>query len=103
MAQVAQDTFVAELEDGSSLRVQRGSTWPDKHEVVRMDGGRGHLFKPLDIDGEADAPKSDAGAEAGDPPAEPEPEAQPDADAAEAEPAAAPVRASRRRPAKGSA
>jgi hypothetical protein len=94
MAQVAQETFVAQLADGSSLHVARGSTWADRHEVVRMDRGRGHLFKPLDLD-EADAPKSD--------PAEPaagaaEPEAGPEAEP-EAEPdaAAEPVRAARSR------
>ena len=62
MAKTAQDTFVAQLKDGSSLRVQRGSTWPDKHEVVQLDGGRGHLFKDLDM-GESEpppAPKSEA-------------------------------------------
>jgi hypothetical protein len=59
MAKTAQDTFVAQLKDGSSLRVQRGSTWPDKHEVVQLDGGRGHLFKDLDLgEDEKPAPKS---------------------------------------------
>ena len=53
MAKTAQDTFVAELKDGSSLRVVRGSTWPDRHEVVLLDEGRGHLFKDLDL-GELD-------------------------------------------------
>jgi hypothetical protein len=65
MAKTAQDTFVAQLKDGSSLRVQRGSTWPDKHEVVALDGGRGHLFKDLDM-GESEPPpasKSEAKAE----------------------------------------
>jgi hypothetical protein len=67
MAKTAQDTFVAQLKDGSSLRVQRGSTWPDKHEVVQLDGGRGHLFKDLDLGEEepAPAPKSAAKAEDG--------------------------------------
>jgi hypothetical protein len=51
----AQDTFVAQLKDGSSLRVQRGSTWPARHEVVLKDGGRGHLFKELDT-GEDEQP-----------------------------------------------
>lgn len=89
MAQVAQDTFVAQLADGSSLRVTRGSTWPNHHEVVRMDGGRGYLFKPLDIDGD-DAPKSDP-AEPGDPVAEDPPaacaaEVDPDAEGEPTEP-----------------
>jgi hypothetical protein len=60
MAKTAQDTFVAQLKDGSSLRVQRGSTWPDRHEVVQLDGGRGHLFKDLDLGEEEPAPKSAA-------------------------------------------
>lgn len=97
MAQVAQDTFVAELSDGSMLRVTRGSTWADKHEVVRLDAGRGHLFKPLDID-EADAPKSDP-AEPAAGAAEPEavPEAEPEAPAGEPDAEAEPVKAARSR------
>jgi len=64
MAKTAQDTFVAQLKDGSSLRVQRGSTWPDRHEVVLLDEGRGHLFKDLDL-GEAEpAPAKSAPAKA---------------------------------------
>lgn len=101
MAQVAQETFVAELSDGSSLHVARGSTWADRHEVVRMDRGRNHLFKPLDID-EADAPKSEPEPDTG-------PDPEPDALPAEAEPAgaaepdtgAAPVRSARPRRVKG--
>ena len=45
--QVAQDTFVAELSDGP-LAVQKGQVFPDGHEVVSLDAGRGLLFKPLD-------------------------------------------------------
>jgi hypothetical protein len=56
VAKTAQDTFVAELKDGSMLRVQKGSTWPDRHEVVALDAGRGHLFKDLDL-GEDEAPR----------------------------------------------
>jgi hypothetical protein len=110
MAQVAQDTFVAELSDGSSLRVTRGSTWADKHEVVRLDKGRGHLFKPLDIDEPAaDAPKSEAEPDpAPDPGPDPEvaPDPEPDAspaaaakpgDAAGPGPGAAPVTPARPR------
>ena len=107
MAQVAQDTFVAELSDGSSLRVTRGSTWADKHEVVKLDKGRGHLFKPLDID-EADAPKSEAEP---DPPPDPDPKVTPDpdpapppgeaatkpGDAGEPDPGSAPVTPARQR------
>jgi len=65
MAKTAQDTFVAQLKDGSSLRVQRGSTWPDRHEVVLLDGGRGHLFKDLDLgEGEEPEPAKSAPAKA---------------------------------------
>jgi hypothetical protein len=67
----AQDTFVAQLEDGSSLRVQRGSTWPARHEVVLKDGGRGHLFKELDTgEDEPAAPAKSAPAKAEAPKAE---------------------------------
>ena len=55
MAQMAQDTFTAELKDGSVLRVARGEVYADNHEVVKLDAGRGVLFQPLDLD-EADAP-----------------------------------------------
>ena len=48
MTYIAQDTFSVELKDGSSLLVTKGSPFPDKHEVVQLDGGRGLLFKPLD-------------------------------------------------------
>lgn len=99
MAQVAQETFVAELADGSSLHVARGSTWADRHEVVRMDGGRGHLFKPLDIDdAEADAPKSEADP-GPDPDPDPEVTTEPGAppDAPPGPPPAEPVKAARGR------
>jgi hypothetical protein len=45
---VAQDTFNAELPDGGSVTVQKGSTWPAGHHAVRLDAGRGVLFKPQD-------------------------------------------------------
>lgn len=48
MTYIAQDTFSVELKDGSSLLVTKGSPFPDKHEVVQLDSGRGLLFKPLD-------------------------------------------------------
>jgi hypothetical protein len=51
MAQQAQDTFVAEV-DGAPLMVQKGDVFADKHPVVKVDGGRGLLFRPLDIDGQ---------------------------------------------------
>jgi hypothetical protein len=59
MAQMAQDTFTAELKDGSVLRVARGEVYADNHEVVKLDGGRGLLFRPLDM-GDADAPAKPA-------------------------------------------
>lgn len=46
MAMVAQDTFAAEV-DGAPVTVMRGSVWPDKHAVVKLDGGRGVLFKEM--------------------------------------------------------
>ena len=49
MAHQAQETFVAELASGP-LVVQRGQVFADSHEVVKLDGGRGMLFKPLDVD-----------------------------------------------------
>lgn len=54
MAMVAQDTFVAEL-SGGPLFVQKGAVFADGHEVVKLDAGRGLLFKPLDL-GEEDKP-----------------------------------------------
>ena len=45
----AQETFVAELGSGP-LVVQKGAVFADAHEVVRLDGGRGLLFKPLELD-----------------------------------------------------
>ena len=58
MAQQAQDTFVAELKAGP-LYVQKGQVFADGHEVVKLDKGRGMLFRPLDL-GDTDAPKSAA-------------------------------------------
>lgn len=49
MAHQAQETFVAELESGP-LVVQRGQVFADSHDVVKLDAGRGMLFKPLDLD-----------------------------------------------------
>ena len=46
---VAQDNFSAELPpDGTPVTVHRGQTYPDGHPVVKLDGGRGVLFKPQD-------------------------------------------------------
>jgi len=50
MAQQAQDNFVAELPDGAPLTVEKGQVFPDDHPVVKIDKGRGLLFRPLDID-----------------------------------------------------
>lgn len=49
MAHQAQDTFTAEI-DGTPLFVQRGQVFADNHPVVKLDAGRGLLFKPLDLD-----------------------------------------------------
>ena len=57
MAQVAQETFIAEI-DGSPLLVQKGQVFADGHKVVKLDGGRGVLFQPLDLDEEPASPKS---------------------------------------------
>jgi hypothetical protein len=48
MAHQAQETFVAELK-GGPLLVQKGMVFADGHEVVKLDAGRGLLFKPLDL------------------------------------------------------
>lgn len=51
----ANETFVAELSDGSSVRVVKGDTFPDGHELVKRDkAATGMLFKPLDT-GDDDA------------------------------------------------
>ena len=54
MAMQAQDTFVAELKAGP-LFVAKGQVFADGHEVVKLDAGRGLLFKPLDL-GEEEPP-----------------------------------------------
>ena len=58
MAHQAQETFVAELSSGP-LVVAKGQVFADAHEVVRLDAGRGQLFKPLELD-EKPAPKGRA-------------------------------------------
>lgn len=56
MAQQAQDTFVAELSDGTIRRVTKGEVLADRHELVKRDqAGSGTLFKPLDL-GEDEKP-----------------------------------------------
>jgi hypothetical protein len=49
MAHQAQETFTAELSTGPLL-VQKGAVFSSAHEVVKLDGDRGLLFKPLDVD-----------------------------------------------------
>lgn len=56
----AQDTFIADLEDGSSVRVAKGDVLPESHELVRRDAdGAGVLFRPLDEvqDGDSKPPR----------------------------------------------
>ncbi len=60
MAHQAQDTFVAELKTGPVL-VQKGSVWADGHAVVKLDGGRDLLFKPLDLGEDEPAAKRPRG------------------------------------------
>ena len=55
MAQMAQETFVVELAEGP-LRVERGHVFADSHPAVKLDKGRGLLFKPLDLDETPPAP-----------------------------------------------
>jgi hypothetical protein len=49
MAYQAQETFTASPE-GIPVMVQRGQVFPDNHPLVKLDAGRGLLFKPLDLD-----------------------------------------------------
>ena len=63
MAQVAQDTFVADLESGP-LFVAKGAVFADGHEVVKLDAGRGLLFQPLDLGEEEPAPPKSTPAKA---------------------------------------
>lgn len=52
----AQDTFVAELEDGSTKFVAKGEVFADAHELVKRDqAGTGQLFRRLDLGEEQDA------------------------------------------------
>jgi hypothetical protein len=61
MAQQAQETFVAEMADGSSVRVAKGEVFPDSHELVKRDqSGSGSLFKKLDL-GEDEKPPAKSG------------------------------------------
>jgi hypothetical protein len=84
MAKQAQDTFVAELKDGTIRRVTKGEVLPDRHELVKRDlEGSGTLFRDLDL-GEDEKPPA---------------KSDPDPDEKEAEP----VKAAARPVAKGKA
>lgn len=63
----AQDTFVADLKDGTSVRVVKGEVLPEGHELVKRDAaGSGQLFRPLDTgEDEAPAPKARASRSSG--------------------------------------
>jgi len=63
MAYQAQQNFTASP-DGIPVSVERGQVFPDNHPLVKLDAGRGLLFKPLDLDEpvrDAKAPKSAPG------------------------------------------
>ena len=73
MAMVAQDTFVARLDNGTEQTVAKGQAFPNSHELVRRDleaqranPERIQLFRPLDL-GDEEAPKSAARTEAPEP------------------------------------
>jgi hypothetical protein len=57
MAYQAQETFTASP-DGIPVMVTRGQVFPDNHPLVKLDDGRGLLFKPLDLDQEPPAGKA---------------------------------------------
>jgi hypothetical protein len=42
--QQAQDTFVAQMDDGSQVRVAKGEFLPEGHELVRRDQACGGLL-----------------------------------------------------------
>lgn len=63
MAQQAQETFVVELAEGP-LRVERGQVFADSHAAVKLDAGRGVLFRPLDVDQPAEPVKGRRGSSA---------------------------------------
>lgn len=50
----AQDNFVAEI-DGAAFTVRKGEVLAASHPLVKLDQGRGVLFKPLD-DGDDETP-----------------------------------------------
>jgi hypothetical protein len=50
MAQQAQDTFIAVLDDGTERLVTKGEVFADGHELVKRDlKGSGMLFRKLDL------------------------------------------------------
>ena len=54
MAKQAQDTFVAQMDDGSDQLITKGQVVSDSHELVKRDRkGAGILFRDLDL-GDAD-------------------------------------------------
>jgi len=57
MAMQALETFVAEI-DGAPVVVTKGEVFADKHPVVKLDAGRGLLFRPLDIEAKPAAAKA---------------------------------------------
>jgi hypothetical protein len=61
----AQDTFVGDLKDGTSVRVVKGEVLPEGHELVKRDqAGSGTLFRPLDEGGEEPEAKPSAASRA---------------------------------------
>lgn len=61
MAHQAQDTFVAQMPDGSDHFVTKGDVLGDNHPLVKRDrerDGGGVLFKPLDVGDDAPPAKS---------------------------------------------
>jgi hypothetical protein len=65
MAQKALDTFVAEI-DGAPVVVQKGQVFADGDPVVKIDAGRGVLFRQLDMDTPDPKPKRGRGAKPAD-------------------------------------
>lgn len=49
MAQQALETFSCEV-NGAPVLVTKGEVFADSHAVVKVDQGRGILFRPLDVD-----------------------------------------------------
>ena len=60
MAQQAQDTFTASP-DGVPVVVQKGQVFRDDHPLVKLDAGRGLLFRPIDETPEPPAKESRRG------------------------------------------